>query len=310
MVSPEHIVVDTRRGRMVRRRVGRREIAVRPRPGGGTEQVTGRLAEAALPAAAVRQLVGVARDIERHFGRPQDIEWAWAHGNLFILQTRPITALPTPMRLPRLSVRFQRMTSAMLCEVLPVRPYPIDTTAWLVPLLGLLEKAAKATGMALPPPSRMFVEDGGVMVRVEMPWPRPTWRLLTAPVRLVRAARRHDPARWASDPLVGAMRRRAEELRRRDIARCSWPELMAPLKEGPQIAAPLLALRLRYFPRTQRHAVPGDAAAACDAAGAAGDGRPARRSRGTRRHGGRLPPGGRRRHRHGRRGLPRSDRRP
>ena len=31
-----------------------------------------------------------------HFGTPQDIEWARAGGEFFILQSRPITALPEP----------------------------------------------------------------------------------------------------------------------------------------------------------------------------------------------------------------------
>ncbi|MFK0258904.1 PEP/pyruvate-binding domain-containing protein [Streptomyces sp. NPDC090445] len=250
-VSPEHIVVDTRRPKVVRRTAGHREAFVRSRPGGGTEQVNRpRTTDTALPAPAVRHLVRVARDIERHFGRPQDIEWAWAGGELYVLQTRPITALPERTGPAGLPDRFRRTVSAMLREVLPVRPYPIDMTAWLGPLITLLDKAVEATGVAYPPASRMFVEDNGVVVRVEMPVPRPTPRLLTAPVRLVRAARRRDPARWRSDPLIETMRVRADGLRARDVAGCSWPELTALLKEGPRIAAPLLELRLRYFPRT------------------------------------------------------------
>ena len=41
-------------------------------------------------AAAVATL---ARRCEAHFGRPQDIEWAIESGNLFLLQSRPITTL-------------------------------------------------------------------------------------------------------------------------------------------------------------------------------------------------------------------------
>ncbi|MBW5483278.1 phosphoenolpyruvate synthase [Streptomyces bambusae] len=259
LVSPEHIVVDTRRPKVVRRTAGRHEVVVRSRPGGGTEQVTEQVtgqvtgpgaAGPALPAPAVRQLVRVAKDVERHFGRPQDIEWAWADGRLYVLQTRPITALPERTGLAGLPVRVRRTVSAMLREVLPVRPYPIDMTAWLGPLISLLDKAVEATGIVYPPASRMFIEEGGVVVRVEMPLPRPTPRLLTAPVRLVHAARRRDPALWRSDPVIETMRARADELRARDVEGCSWPELTALLKEGPRIAAPLLELRLRYLPRT------------------------------------------------------------
>ena len=35
----------------------------------------------------------LARSTERHFGRPQDIEWAMRDGEIFLLQSRPITSL-------------------------------------------------------------------------------------------------------------------------------------------------------------------------------------------------------------------------
>jgi pyruvate,water dikinase len=38
-------------------------------------------------------VAALARDAERHAGRPQDIEWAWAEGRLWLLQSRPITSL-------------------------------------------------------------------------------------------------------------------------------------------------------------------------------------------------------------------------
>lgn len=40
----------------------------------------------------LRELIRVSLDIERHFGKPQDIEFAFADGGLFILQTRDIVA--------------------------------------------------------------------------------------------------------------------------------------------------------------------------------------------------------------------------
>jgi pyruvate,water dikinase len=48
-----------------------------------------------LEHPALERLVDVARRIERHFGCHQDIEWAIARdseGELFIVQTRPVTA--------------------------------------------------------------------------------------------------------------------------------------------------------------------------------------------------------------------------
>jgi len=61
---------------------------------------SGRLAGRALAGAAAcisdAQAIAVAalaRRCERHFGRPQDIEWALENGKLWLLQSRPITAL-------------------------------------------------------------------------------------------------------------------------------------------------------------------------------------------------------------------------
>jgi|JI10StandDraft_1071094.scaffolds.fasta_scaffold01143_22 phosphohistidine swiveling domain-containing protein len=38
----------------------------------------------------------LARKVEDHFGRPQDIEWAYEDGHLYLLQARPITTLQEP----------------------------------------------------------------------------------------------------------------------------------------------------------------------------------------------------------------------
>ncbi len=47
----------------------------------------------ALDDAAVREVAQLARKAEQHFGAPQDIEWAYRSGRLYLLQARPITSL-------------------------------------------------------------------------------------------------------------------------------------------------------------------------------------------------------------------------
>lgn len=64
-------------------RVGGRVLSVQA--GGNGEPALGVDAAAAVAALALR--------VERHFGRPQDIEWAYAAGTLHLLQARPITTL-------------------------------------------------------------------------------------------------------------------------------------------------------------------------------------------------------------------------
>jgi hypothetical protein len=67
-------------------------------PSGGT----------ALDAEQARAIGDLARGVEEHFGRPQDIEWAIAGGSLWLLQARPITTrqsgapelIPIPIEVP------------------------------------------------------------------------------------------------------------------------------------------------------------------------------------------------------------------
>lgn len=63
------------------------------------EDVTCRRAtEAVLDPGRAREIAGLARRNAEHFGVPQDVEWAVERGRLYILQTRPMTALPAPVR--------------------------------------------------------------------------------------------------------------------------------------------------------------------------------------------------------------------
>ncbi len=55
----------------------------------GTEEA----AQASLDDKQVRQVAGLARDAERFFEIPQDIEWTLSKGELYLLQSRPITGL-------------------------------------------------------------------------------------------------------------------------------------------------------------------------------------------------------------------------
>ena len=77
-----------------------KQLAIRPVPGGGTEEQPvdpGQQAQPALTDAQVLRLVELGRRIEAHFGRPQDIEWCLADDGFQIVQSRPITTLfPVP----------------------------------------------------------------------------------------------------------------------------------------------------------------------------------------------------------------------
>lgn len=69
--------------------------------------------EMVLPPAALEELARMAIRIERAFGQPQDIEWAYAGGHCYLLQSRPLMAIaeekrPSSSSKPRRYSRMQR----------------------------------------------------------------------------------------------------------------------------------------------------------------------------------------------------------
>ncbi|MCZ7574824.1 MAG: PEP-utilizing enzyme [Ardenticatenaceae bacterium] len=97
-VEPDHYLVAAAGGRILSKTLGAKALAIRGRSGGGTvtvaEDAAGRQA---LPDAAIVELARLGRRVADLFGAPQDIEWAWSAGQLFLLQSRPITSLfPLP----------------------------------------------------------------------------------------------------------------------------------------------------------------------------------------------------------------------
>jgi phosphohistidine swiveling domain-containing protein len=96
-VEPDHYVVDPAGRQIISRKLGAKALAIVPRAGGGVEHVAGTGERQALADAQILELADTARRVAEHYGTPQDIEWAWAGGRLYLLQSRPITSLyPLP----------------------------------------------------------------------------------------------------------------------------------------------------------------------------------------------------------------------
>ncbi|MDP9988432.1 pyruvate,water dikinase [Arthrobacter oryzae] len=97
-VTTDDLTVDSTTGRILSRQTADKEVMTVPAETGTAEE---KVAEArrrapVLDDAAAAELAGYGKRIADHFGSPQDIEWAQADGQFFLLQSRPITALPEP----------------------------------------------------------------------------------------------------------------------------------------------------------------------------------------------------------------------
>lgn len=94
LVTPDNYVV--RRDGMVKRvRIGSQTQMVVRSPNGGTVTVEvddGTAMSRVLDDDEIEHIAEVGLELEYYFGAPQDIEWALEGGDLYILQSRPITA--------------------------------------------------------------------------------------------------------------------------------------------------------------------------------------------------------------------------
>jgi pyruvate,water dikinase len=94
-VTPDRWVVAKLTGEIPVRDISDKQVRDCPLPGGGVAQRPAPEAERRLACLDDGQLLAlrdVALKAERHYGRPQDIEWAIdREGALFLLQSRPET---------------------------------------------------------------------------------------------------------------------------------------------------------------------------------------------------------------------------
>src|SRR3989441_3487385 len=89
-----------RAGAIVAKAVATKHVAIHASPAGGTQEEAiepERQEQPALTDAQVVRLAQLGRQIEEHFGHPQDIEWCLVGDGFQIVQSRPITTLfPIP----------------------------------------------------------------------------------------------------------------------------------------------------------------------------------------------------------------------
>jgi hypothetical protein len=254
MVTPDHFVVNKHSGRIVEQRIGKREVVVQPKTGGGTEQVHPNeetIHAAVLSSQALRKLSKLGIAIERHFRAPQDIEWAWVRdgsktGNFLILQARPVTALPEPLNVSG----PMRLVLPMLAEMWPTRPYPLDMTTFT----GAVERAignflASMIGKSAPSPDEAFLEKDGVVLQFKPPQLHPSPSILFMPWITMWRTRHYEPSNWQSDRLIDDLTTRARTIDQRELKTLTWTQNLEIMHAALALIPRAMELRERYFPQ-------------------------------------------------------------
>ncbi len=94
-VTPDHYEVDKQTLKLIAKKVNVQNISLVKK---GAKNVEKKLSikegsDQKITNSQVEGLAHIAKNIEKHYYFPQDIEWAIEKGKIFIVQTRPITTL-------------------------------------------------------------------------------------------------------------------------------------------------------------------------------------------------------------------------
>lgn len=136
-VTPDRWTLDRATGAPLDQSIARKTVRITP---SGEEAVDPeRQTRPALTGEDLRRLAELGRRVETVFGAPQDIEWALADGELWLLQSRPITAAADQREqvrqeeIARLRQRAEPEGTVWarysLAEVLP-DPLPLTWALW------------------------------------------------------------------------------------------------------------------------------------------------------------------------------------
>ncbi len=95
MVTPDTYVIQKKNWTFIDKNISEQRMMIVKSPKGNEEKTVPKTwqEKQKLPDAKILVLAKLCGNIEKHYGKPMDIEWGFAHGKLYILQARPITTL-------------------------------------------------------------------------------------------------------------------------------------------------------------------------------------------------------------------------
>ena len=220
LVSPDHFIINKVDHQVVEKKLGAKQVSIWLGPDGDTiERQDHRSTEFTLSDAQLGKLTEVMCRIEAFFEKPIDIEWAYASGQLYVLQARPITTyVPLPPEMVTKPGERRRLyADAALSQGMtinaPISPMGLN---WMVNTFQFLfeSKVGRPVNLYIPPEEALLFPAGGRM-----------YLNLSNIMWLVNLKVLSNPLVNASDALVGEILANVDAKRYRPAKRPSWMRL-------------------------------------------------------------------------------------
>jgi phosphohistidine swiveling domain-containing protein len=138
LVTPDTFTVRKSDGQVLSRQIASKQLLIEYAKEGGTVERETPPEKREIPSLSDDQLAELAalgQRVENHYRTPQDIEWAYAQGRLYILQSRPITTVAPAAVEAAAPTEYNR---TMFIELFPDPLTPIFLSAIQPMLAGML----------------------------------------------------------------------------------------------------------------------------------------------------------------------------
>ncbi len=232
---------------IIEKEVGAKETRIDQQASGGTrttpipEEDRQRLC---LDSTQLEKLVELGSKVQNHYEIPQDIEWAFAGEELFLLQTRPITSInEAPKSTRKLSKVEHRILDDIL-EHYPDPPYPLDYYA-VTEGYEQVQSAMREAGMKAAKSDQIIRMDEEGIPFVEPVVPKPGIKILALPLLLYKKMHL-NPEDWQKTQSA-FFAERISSLKKVELKKKSDAELARFIVDAVQIGTDVGTLRFGTY---------------------------------------------------------------
>lgn len=194
------------------------------------------------------ELVSLGEKVLSHYGTHQDIEWGFVKEELYLLQSRPITASAPATHdyghgVPR--NRIERALRDDIIEHFPA-PYPLDM--WPVrEVQGRVQEFQRQAGLECADVAELIVSDEMGVAEVHARSPRPSFKTLWALPAIGIKSVRSDPSNWAEKREIEEAALREMRTQLANERGDAIETVLEVMKKAVSQAAELTAYRFEFY---------------------------------------------------------------
>lgn len=226
LVTPDSFTLGRNPVTVLARDIGSKETRIDAVEGGGTRTTNVAASDRERPSLSdddLTALVELGQKVEDHYGTGQDLEWAIADGELYLLQARPITTGESDvMGHSPVHGRTARTLRDDLIEHYP-GPYPLDLLA-VHAVQEVVQESMRSVGLKATPATDVIDGDDDGIIRITATAPRLSPRLVLDFPRTFREGMSHNPDDWSAERDAG-LKRLENLLARGPVESCSDSDL-------------------------------------------------------------------------------------